>query len=100
MIKAGALPIHGSMIKITLKGGKQVHLVIMGDSGAGKSESIEAFRLLAKEYLESITVIFDDMGTLFYNGTATSARVEPKSGRSSVSTIWIKAMLSLILMML
>jgi len=73
MIKAGALPIHGSMIKITLKGGKQVHLVIMGDSGAGKSESIEAFRLLAKEYLESITVIFDDMGTLFYNGGNISA---------------------------
>jgi hypothetical protein len=73
MIKAGALPIHGSMIKITLKGGKQVHLVIMGDSGAGKSESIEAFRLLAKEYLESITVIFDDMGTLFYQGGTISA---------------------------
>jgi serine kinase of HPr protein (carbohydrate metabolism regulator) len=77
MIKEGALPIHGSMVKITMKGGKQVHLVIMGDSGAGKSESIEAFRLLAKEYLESITVIFDDMGTLFYqDGKVTAAGTE------------------------
>jgi hypothetical protein len=77
MIKEGALPIHGSMVKITMKGGKQVHLIIMGDSGAGKSESIEAFRLLAKEYLESITVIFDDMGTLFYqNGLVTASGTE------------------------
>lgn len=66
MIAAGALPIHGSMVKITLKGGKEVHLIIMGDSGAGKSESIEAFRSLAKEYLESLTIVFDDMGTLFF----------------------------------
>jgi hypothetical protein len=73
MIKEGALPIHGSMVKITMKGGKQVHLVIMGDSGAGKSESIEAFRLLAQQYLESITVIFDDMGTLFYSGGKVTA---------------------------
>jgi len=65
MIEKGCLPIHGSMVKITLKGGKSVNLIIMGDSGAGKSESIEAFRQLAREYLESITVIFDDMGTLF-----------------------------------
>ena len=73
MIKQGALPIHGSMVKITLKGGKEVHLIIMGDSGAGKSESIEAFRHLAKEYLESITIIFDDMGTLFYEKGKVSA---------------------------
>lgn len=77
MIKQGALPIHGSMVKITLKGGKEVHLIIMGDSGAGKSESIEAFRHLAREYLESITIIFDDMGTLFYNkGKVTAAGTE------------------------
>lgn len=77
MIAEGALPIHGSMVRITLKGGKEVHLIIMGDSGAGKSESIEAFRLLAKEYLESITILFDDMGTLFYeNGKVTACGTE------------------------
>jgi hypothetical protein len=65
MISQGALPIHGSMVKITLKGGKEANIVLMGDSGAGKSESIEAFRHLAHEYLESITIVFDDMGTLF-----------------------------------
>jgi hypothetical protein len=50
----------------------------MGDSGAGKSESIEAFRLLAKEYLENITIIFDDMGTSFIKngGTITACGTE------------------------
>jgi hypothetical protein len=77
MIEEGVLPIHGSMVKITLKGGKAVNLVIMGDSGAGKSESIEAFRMLAKEYLESITIIFDDMGSLFLeNGKVLASGTE------------------------
>jgi hypothetical protein len=77
MIEEGVLPIHGSMVKITLKGGKAVNLIIMGDSGAGKSESIEAFRMLAKEYLESITIIFDDMGSLFLeNGKVMASGTE------------------------
>lgn len=77
MIHRGALPIHGSMVEITLKGGQKVRLIIMGDSGAGKSESIEAFRQLAKDYLENITIIFDDMGTLFnHNGTITASGTE------------------------
>ena len=65
MIHQGYLPIHGSMMNIIMKSGKEVKIVIMGDSGAGKSESIEAFRKLAKEYLKDIKIIFDDMGTLF-----------------------------------
>lgn len=65
MINQGYLPIHGSMMDIIMKSGKEVKIIIMGDSGAGKSESIEAFRKLAKEYLKDIKIIFDDMGTLF-----------------------------------
>lgn len=82
MIQQNALPIHGSMMNIIMKNGKQFNIVIMGDSGAGKSESIEAFRRLAKEYLKDINVIFDDMGTLFAaedgiraSGTETGAFV-------------------------
>jgi hypothetical protein len=66
MIEQKKLPIHGSMVRVVLKGGKSAHIVIMGDSGAGKSESIEAFRHLAGEYLESLTILFDDMGTLLF----------------------------------
>lgn len=62
-IKRGFLPIHGAMVNIVLKNGKSTNVVIMGDSGAGKSESIEAFRSLAEEHISDMTIIFDDMGT-------------------------------------
>ena len=63
MIKRGYLPIHGSMVNILLKTGDVANVVIMGDSGAGKSESLEAFRSLSEDYISDMTIIFDDMGT-------------------------------------
>lgn len=63
MIKRGNLPIHGAMVNIVLKDGKTANVAIMGDSGAGKSESLEAFRTLSEEYISDMTIIFDDMGT-------------------------------------
>ncbi len=62
-LKRGFLPIHGAMVQIVLKDGDKANVVIVGDSGAGKSESIEAFRALAKDYIADMTIIFDDMGT-------------------------------------
>ena len=64
MIKRGYLPIHGAMVSITLKDGTSSNIVIVGDSGAGKSESLEAFRSLGEEYISDMTIIFDDMGVL------------------------------------
>ena len=63
MIKRGYLPIHGSMVNVLLKSGDEANVVIMGDSGAGKSESLEAFRSLSEDYISDMTIIFDDMGT-------------------------------------
>lgn len=67
MIQKGGLPIHGAMVNIVMKNGKKYNIVIMGDSGAGKSESLEAFRNLSEQYVKDIKVIFDDMGTLLLN---------------------------------
>ncbi len=67
MMKRGRMPIHGAMVSICLKNGKQANLVIMGDTGAGKSESLEAFRILAKEYIRDMKIIYDDMGSLEIN---------------------------------
>ena len=36
----------------------------MGDSGAGKSESIEALKNVGKDIIKDIVVVFDDMGTI------------------------------------
>jgi len=64
MIKRGYLPIHGAMVNIVMKNGKSANVVIMGDSGAGKSESLEAFRSLSENYISDMTIVFDDMGVL------------------------------------
>jgi hypothetical protein len=63
-MKSGYLPFHGAMIKITMRDKKPFSVLIMGDSGAGKSESIEALRIIASEDLEDLTVIADDMGSI------------------------------------
>jgi energy-coupling factor transporter ATP-binding protein EcfA2 len=63
MIEKGYLPIHGAMVNIRLKNGQEKNIVIIGDSGAGKSESLEALRLLGSNAIEEMKVIFDDMGT-------------------------------------
>ncbi|MCL2322216.1 MAG: phosphoenolpyruvate carboxykinase [Oscillospiraceae bacterium] len=67
MMKRGNLPIHGAMVKITIKNGKSLNLIIVGDSGTGKSESLEAFRALSEEYIDDMNIIFDDMGTLAFD---------------------------------
>jgi hypothetical protein len=63
-MRRGRLPLHGAMARIVLSDGASCNLVIVGDSGAGKSETLEAFRTLADEHLSALTTIFDDMGSL------------------------------------
>ncbi|MCE5239359.1 phosphoenolpyruvate carboxykinase [bacterium] len=64
MMRRGRLPVHGAMCHVGLRQGRKFNVVIVGDSGAGKSETLEAFRELADEYLSDMTTIFDDMGSL------------------------------------
>ena len=63
MIDEGNLPIHGACVKITMKDGRKKNIVIMGDSGAGKSESLEALSEMAGDNISAQLTIFDDMGT-------------------------------------
>lgn len=78
----GSLPIHGSMVDITLKNGAKKGVMFIGDSGAGKSETIEALRMVGGDYIEQMDVVFDDMGSLtvtendiYAQGTETGAFV-------------------------
>lgn len=82
MIKKQVLPIHGAMVTVKLLNGKTRNIVIIGDSGAGKSESLEAFRMIGDALIQDMTIIFDDMGTFSYsenqvvaNGTEIGAFV-------------------------
>lgn len=61
MIEEKLLPIHGAGIQIR-RDNKVKNFVILGDSGAGKSETIEAIKNLYKDQYQ-IETIFDDMGT-------------------------------------
>lgn len=64
MMEKGWLPIHGAFVNITLKDGRTKGIMLMGDSGAGKSESIEALKGAGKNVIKDIEVVFDDMGTI------------------------------------
>ncbi len=64
MLRRQRLPLHGAMVYLRLKGGERANIVLVGDSGAGKSETLEAFRTLAEDHICEMKVIFDDMGSL------------------------------------
>ncbi|MDE5566281.1 MAG: hypothetical protein K2I77_04775 [Anaeroplasmataceae bacterium] len=64
MIDEGNLPVHGACVNITMRNGTVKNIVIIGDSGAGKSESLEALSEYAGDDISSLLTVFDDMGTL------------------------------------
>jgi hypothetical protein len=64
MMKMGRLPYHGAMVTLSLRGKRNCTILIMGDTGAGKSETLEALRTLAGEHAPEVTIIADDMGSL------------------------------------
>lgn len=63
-MQRGWLPIHGAMVNIYLKDGTKKGIVLMGDSGAGKSETLEALSKCGEDYIDHTETVFDDMGTL------------------------------------
>ncbi len=64
IMKSGNMPFHGAMVKILLQGNKEATILMMGDTGAGKSETLEAFRVLAEKHIRELTIIADDMGSI------------------------------------
>ena len=54
------------------------NIVVMGDSGAGKSETIEQIKGLGAAYIEDVMTVYDDMGLLHIddNGKVVSSGTE------------------------
>lgn len=73
VLERNKLPVHGAMVSIRLKSKASANVIIIGDSGAGKSETLEAFRILAQEYISDMTVIFDDMGSVEFKDNTFKA---------------------------
>lgn len=57
------LPIHGAGVELTLSNNKKYNLCFLGDSGAGKSETLEAIKKLNDKRVLQVKTIFDDMGS-------------------------------------
>lgn len=68
MMKRDRLPFHGAMASITLKDGASATILLIGDTATGKSETLEAFRILSAEHIRDIKIIADDMGSLAISG--------------------------------
>ncbi len=64
MMQRGRMPFHGAMVRVLLKGDRSATFLIIGDTAAGKSESLEALRLTSGEGLEEMRIIADDMGSI------------------------------------
>jgi energy-coupling factor transporter ATP-binding protein EcfA2 len=64
MIKRGYLPYHGAMVRITIRNKGSYTILLVGDTGAGKSETIEALRVIGRKEVEDLLIIADDMGSL------------------------------------
>jgi len=79
-IKTGRMPFHGAFMKIFLKGKKPATLLLMGDTGAGKSETLEAMRGFGVEEIQDIIVIADDMGSLELQPDGTVAGYGTETG--------------------
>ncbi|WP_145962558.1 phosphoenolpyruvate carboxykinase [Bellilinea caldifistulae] len=64
VMKRGRLPYHGAYFHIRMRSGKESNVLIVGDTGAGKSETLEALRQIAGDEVEELIPIADDMGSL------------------------------------
>lgn len=68
IMKQGKMPFHGALVKILLQGDKEATILMIGDTGAGKSETLEAFRVLGEKYIREMIIIADDMGSIELDG--------------------------------
>ncbi|MDZ7821173.1 MAG: hypothetical protein U5N26_04815 [Candidatus Marinimicrobia bacterium] len=64
IMQQGKMPFHGAMVKITSTAGKIRTVLIIGESGTGKSETLEALRIIGEEKIRQMDIIADDMGSL------------------------------------
>lgn len=64
MMRAGKMPFHGAFVKILIGNNAEKNILIIGDTGAGKSETLEALRTIGDRKLKGMFIIADDMGSI------------------------------------
>lgn len=63
-INHNCLPIHGAMVEVNFLNGTTKNIIIVGDSGAGKSETIEQIKAQGADIIDDVKIVYDDMGLL------------------------------------
>jgi hypothetical protein len=63
-MKMGRMPFHGALVRIVSSGDRALTVLMIGDTGTGKSETLEALRNIGEDLIEEMTIIADDMGSL------------------------------------
>jgi len=79
VIDEGRLPIHGALAHIKLRNGKKANVMLIGDSGAGKSETLDALNRLQGEVSE-VNILIDDMGSLDITADGTVVAYGTETG--------------------
>jgi energy-coupling factor transporter ATP-binding protein EcfA2 len=64
IMKKGELPFHGALVQLALKSKKKATILMIGDTGAGKSETLEALREIGDGEITDMHIIADDMGSI------------------------------------
>jgi hypothetical protein len=67
IMQSGKMPYHGAMVRILTKNNHSRTVLIVGDTGTGKSETLEALRIIGDAQIEEMIIIADDMGSLEIN---------------------------------
>ena len=64
VMKMGRMPFHGALVRVVTNGDRALTVLMIGDTGTGKSETLEALRNIGEDLIEEMTIIADDMGSL------------------------------------
>lgn len=64
VMKMGRLPFHGALFCLKISNQEPKTILLMGDTGTGKSETLEAMRSIGSKDIEDLVIIADDMGSL------------------------------------
>jgi len=68
VMRRGLMPFHGACVRVVLADGRAATLLLIGDTAAGKSETLEALRVLGDVRVRELRVVADDMGSLEVDG--------------------------------